>query len=56
MSLPHYLTLKLCILGRSFGGKRTSAKLLNEVYKNKLKVFRMEDMIKEVIDYVSPKL
>lgn len=46
--------MKLCILGRSCAGKRTLAKQLQELYP-KLKAFRMEELIKEVVEYVSPK-
>lgn len=53
--IPNYLSLKLSILGQSFSGKRTLSKMLNEKFDSKLKVFAMDEMIKEVLDYINPK-
>ncbi|CDW87464.1 mitogen-activated protein kinase organizer [Stylonychia lemnae] len=55
IGIPHHLPLKLCILGKKYGGKRTVAKQIQELYNNKVKVFKMDDLIKEVYEYVSPK-
>ena len=52
--VPSYLNLKLCILGRSCAGKRTLAKQLQELYP-KVKAFRMDELIKEAVEYVNPK-
>ena len=53
--IPNYLPLKLCLLGRKFAGKRTVAKQIQDLYPGKIKIFKMDDMIKEAFEYVSPK-
>ena len=56
LALPHHLALKVCLLGRACAGKRTLAKQIAESYPGgKVKVFKMEDLIKEVLDYINPK-
>ena len=56
IGLPHYLTLKLCLLGRSCAGKRTISKQIQDLYPaGKIKVFRMDELIREVLEYINPK-
>ena len=56
MDIPHYLNIKLSLIGKSYAGKRTSAKLLNDLnFHNKLKIFRMDNLIKEAVEYITPK-
>ena len=52
---PHHLPIKVCLLGRAFAGKRTSARKLVETYGDGIKIFKMADLVKEAIDYVAPK-
>lgn len=54
--IPHHLTLKLVLLGRACAGKRTIAKQIQDQYPTgKVKLFRMDDLIKEVYEYINPK-
>ena len=55
--IPSELPLKLAILGRPFSGKKTIASMLVEKYggdKN-IRIFNMDDVIKEALDYITPK-
>ena len=55
-NIPQYMPLKLCLLGKKYGGKRTIAKQIQEQFpQGKVKVFQMNDMIREAYEYVSPK-
>jgi dephospho-CoA kinase len=47
--------LKLALIGRSFSGKRTISKQIQELYNGKIKIFNMNDMIKECVEYSNPK-
>lgn len=50
------MSLKLCIVGRAFSGKKTIAKMIQEKYgANNIKLFLMDEMIREVVDCVTPK-
>lgn len=56
-SIPSELPLKLAILGRPFSGKKTVAQMLVDKFggdKN-IKLFNMDDIIKEALDYITPK-
>lgn len=55
--VPNNLSLKLAILGRAFSGKKTIAKQLQEKYggEKNIKVFNMDEVIKEALDYITPK-
>ena len=39
------IPIKMCLMGNSFTGKKTQAKLLSEQYK--LKIYNLEELIKE---------
>jgi len=52
---PDFVPLKLCFLGRIFSGKRTAAQKLKEKLGGNVKVFRMQEVIKEALDYINPK-
>lgn len=54
-SIPHYLPVKMCLLGKSMSGKRTIAKQIQDQYQGKIKIFKMEDIVKEALDYINPK-
>lgn len=56
--IPKDLGLQMCLLGRAFSGKKTVAQMLASHFKqgnNEIKIFNMNDLIKEVFDYVTPK-
>lgn len=54
--VPTDLPLKLSILGRAFAGKKTIAKQLQEKYgATKLKLFSMDEIIAEALEYIAPK-
>ena len=55
--IPSDLTLKLSILGRTFAGKKTIAKQLQEMYGGEecVKIFTMDAIIAEALEYVAPK-
>ncbi len=51
------MPLKLAILGRCFSGKKTIASQIQEKLggdKN-IKLFNMDEIIKEALDYITPK-
>lgn len=56
-SIPSDIPLKLAILGRPFSGKKTIASMLVEKYggEKNIRVFNMDEIIKEALDYVTPK-
>jgi len=53
--VPLGLSLKLAILGRASSGKKTIATQLVEKFGSDLKVFCMDKMIRECIEYANPK-
>ncbi len=53
--IPHHLPIKLCLLGRRYAGKRTIAKFIQEYFQNRVKLFKMDDLIKEAVEYINPK-
>lgn len=46
---PNYLSLKVCLAGYPFAGKKTQAELIREKYG--LNVFVMEELINEAMNY-----
>lgn len=55
--IPSELPLKMAILGRAFSGKKTIASQLQEKYggNTNVKLFNMDEVIKEALDYITPK-
>ena len=55
--IPSDLPIKLAILGRAFSGKKTVASMLVEKYggEKNIRVFNMDEIIKEALDYITPK-
>jgi len=55
--IPTELSIKLAILGRAFSGKKTIAHSLAEKFggEKNIKVFSMDEIIKEALDYITPK-
>ena len=55
--IPSDLPIKLAILGRAFSGKKTIASMLVEKYggEKNIRVFNMDEIIKEALDYITPK-
>jgi len=55
--IPSDLPLKLAILGRPFSGKKTISNMLVEKFggEKNIKVFNMDEIIKEALDYITPK-
>ena len=56
-AIPSELPIKLAILGRAFSGKKTIASMLVEKYggEKNIRVFNMDDIIKEALDYITLK-
>ena len=46
---PHYLNLKLCLVGYAFAGKRTQAARLKEAYG--LETLTMHDLVEEALKF-----
>ena len=46
---PHYLNLKLCLVGYAFAGKKSQAQRLQNDYG--LKAMNMSDLIEEALDF-----
>ena len=51
------LPIKLAILGRAFSGKKTIASSIQEKFggEKNIKLFNMDEIIKEALDYITPK-
>ena len=50
------MPIKVAILGRAFAGKKTiGAQLVAKYGDQNLKLFNMNDIIKEALDYITPK-
>lgn len=48
-------TIKLAVVGRAFSGKKTVAKQIQEMLGSEVVVLHMDEIIKEAIEYISPK-
>ena len=57
LKVPNELAIKLSVLGRAFSGKKTIAAQLQEKFggKDNIKIFNMDEIIKEALDYITPK-
>lgn len=55
--VPNDFVLRLAILGRAFSGKKTVAKQIQDQYggPQNVKIWNMDDIIIEAIEYVTPK-
>ena len=54
--IPSDVPIKLTILGQAFAGKKTIANQLADKYgAQNIKVFNMDEVIKEALEYVTPK-
>lgn len=47
--MPHFLNLKLCLVGYAFAGKKTQAKKLQEEYG--LEVFYINELVQKAIEF-----
>jgi hypothetical protein len=48
--------IRLCIVGRTFAGKKTLAKQIQTALGGgSLKLFQMDEIVKEALDYVNPR-
>lgn len=54
-SLLKQPTIKLALVGRAYSGKKTIASQLKEVLGNDVAILNLDDIIKEAIEYISPK-
>jgi dephospho-CoA kinase len=45
----------LALVGRAFSGKKTIANQMKEVLGGDIQVLNLDDMIKEALEYISPK-
>lgn len=45
----------MALVGRAYSGKKTVAQALREVLGNDVAILNLDDIIKEAIDYISPK-
>jgi hypothetical protein len=48
-------TIKLALMGRAFSGKKTVATHLKEQLGNEVAVLHIDEVIKEAVEYISPK-
>ena len=54
--IPSQLPIKVAILGKAFSGKKTiAAQLVAKYGEQNLKLFNMNEIIKEALDYITPK-
>lgn len=54
-AFPSYHSLKVCILGKAYSGKKTQAQLLMEkVGAQNLTLFDMGEIIREALVYIDP--
>ena len=51
---PTHHSLKLCILGKAFSGKKTQAKFISEKFGGKVTIFDMSEILREALAYVDP--
>ena len=56
MDIPNYHTLKLCLIGKAYSGKKTQAQMLHEKYGDKLTFFNMAEVLREALNFVNPAL
>jgi len=55
-AVPKDFGLKLCLLGRAFSGKKTISKQIQGIFGDKnIRVFDMDEIVKEALDYINPK-
>lgn len=53
--MPAGLNFKISMLGSAFSGKKTLAKQLAEKLGGDIKIFNMDEILKEALDYINPK-
>lgn len=53
--MPAGLNFKMAMLGSAFSGKKTLAKQLAEKLGGDIKIFNMDEILKEALDYINPK-
>ena len=51
---PTYHPIKLCMLGSSFAGKKTSAQCIQKKLGDNITCFNMNDILREALNYVDP--
>lgn len=54
-SLLQQPTIKLALIGRAHSGKKTIAAQLKEVLGSDVAILNLDDMIREAIEYITPK-
>jgi hypothetical protein len=53
--IPDWHTFKLCLMGKAFSGKKTTAQMIKEHLGDQINLFVMEDIIREAFNYVNPE-
>jgi hypothetical protein len=48
-------TIKMSLLGRAFSGRKTVAKQMQDVLGQEVAILHIDEIIKEAIEYISPK-
>jgi dephospho-CoA kinase len=48
-------TIKLALVGRAYSGKKTIAQAMKEILGNDVAILNLDDIIREAIEYISPK-
>jgi len=51
---PTHHSLKVCIQGKAFSGKKTQAKFISDQFGGKVTIFDMSDILREALAYVDP--
>jgi len=54
-SLLQQPTIKLALIGRAHSGKKTIAAWLKEVLGSDVSILNLDDIIREAIEYITPK-
>lgn len=54
-SLPLWHTLKLCLIGKAYSGKKSVAALIKDEFGDHITIFNMDEIVREALNYVSDK-
>ena len=52
---PTYHSIKMCIIGKAYSGKKTQAQMIiDKIGADKVTLFNMNDIVREALLYVDP--
>lgn len=52
--LPLWHTLKLCVIGKAYSGKKSAAQQIQDYIGEHITLFNMDEILREALQYVSP--